>query len=771
MKQQYPNNWIVRYTQFIMKYRWLVLLVSFATAIGMGSGGRFLAFSNDYRNFFGEDNPQLIAFEELENSYTKSDNLMFIVSSKDGSIFSQKNLAAVQDITKEAWQVPYSTRVDSITNFQHTKAVGDDLFVDDLVKGDPTTLTSEQLRELEQIVLKEPILKDLLITEKLNVTGVNVSIQLPGKSPQEVNETTNFARNLRDKINAQYPDLDVKISGIIPLNNAFAEIGQKDAATLTPFMYLIMIIVMFLLLKTWAGTLAALGVIILSTMAAMGFAGYAGIFLTPPSATAPTIILTLAIADSVHILMTMMTLIKKGWSMNEAIIESMRVNFAAVFLTSITTVVGFLCLNFSDAPPFHDLGNITAIGVIMAFLYSVTFLPAVTSLLPIKAKVQEQKNTFFENLAEIVIRNNKKFLVGTTILFVILTASISRIDFNDQFIRWFDHRVPFRSTAHYMMDNLTGIYSFQYSIDSGEEEGVSRPDYMNKVDEFADWWRQQPEAVHVASYTDIMKRLNKTMHGDDEAWYRLPDDNDLAAQYLLLYEMSLPYGLDLNNQINIDKSSVKMVVTLQELNSTQGREVSARGDQWLVDNAPPAMQAKASGPSVMFSHMSQRNVDSMIKGTAIALALITLLMMITLRSFTYGLISLLPNMLPALMAFGFWALTYQQVGMAIAVVASATLGIIVDDSVHFLTKFLRAKREHNYSTEDAIRYAFSTVGLALVTTSIILIIGFGILTYSTFLLNWSLGMLSVITITIALLIDFFFLPAVLLLFDKKTKTT
>lgn len=767
MTTKFESTLSVRYTRWIIKYRWVVILLSLLTAFGLGSGGRFLAFSNDYRVFFGKDNPQLIAFEEIENSYTKSDSLMFVIQAKDGNIFTAKNLASVQKITKQAWQIPYSTRVDSITNFQHTTAKGDDLFVDDLAQGDASQYTPERVKQIRETAINEPILKDLLITEKGDTTGVNVPIQLPGKAPDEVIQVTKVAREMIKTFKTEFPELEIRMSGVIPLNNAFAETGQKDATTLTPVMYLIMIITMMILIRSWAGTLAALGVIVLSTLTAMGTAGYMGIFLTPPSATAPTIILTLAIADSVHILISMLGFMKKGWSKTEALVESMRINFMAVFLTSITTVVGFLCLNFSDAPPFHDLGNITAFGVVAAFVYSVTFLPALASILPMKAKVVENQSTIFDRIGDFVVRQRHALLAGTLALFFVLTAFIPKLDLNDQFIRWFDMSTEFRRDAHHMMDNLTGIYNFQYSIPAGEEEGVSRPEYMQKIQEFAEWWRQQPEVRHVATYTDIMKKLNKTMHGDAEDWYQLPGNIDLAAQYLLLYEMSLPYGLDLNNQMNIDKSAVKLVITLDELTSTQGREVSARGDRWLEANAPASMHSKASGPSVMFSYISDRNIDSMIKGTTIALILITILMMISLRSFKYGLISLLPNAFPALMAFGFWSIMYHQVGMAIAIVASATLGIIVDDSVHFLTKFLRAKREHNYSTEDAVRYAFSNVGLALVTTSVILVIGFGVLTQSVFLLNWSLGMLSVVTITFALLVDFFFLPAVLLLIDRK----
>lgn len=761
---------IVKYTRWLLANRYKVLIASVLLALGFGSGARFLGFTNDYRVFFGEDNPQLLAFEEVEDTYTKADNILFVVTPRNGQVFHAQTLKELQELTKRSWQIPYSTRVDSLTNFQHTTAKGDDLFVDDLVPENVEALTEEELQKIKSIALEEPILNKRLITERSHVTGVNVSIQLPGKNPEEVMEVNTFVREMRDQFEKEYPNIDLRISGVVAMNNAFAEMGQNDAATLTPLMYLLMLIVMAFLLRSVGATFAALGVIILTTMSAMGLAGYMGILLTPPSAIAPTVILTLAIADSVHILMTMIMMMRRGWEKTEAIVESLRVNFQAVFLTSITTMVGFFSLNFSDSPPYHDLGNITAIGVFFAFAFSVTFLPVVVDLLPIKISQRAQKQTvIFEKFGNFVVRRHQILMWGSLGVFIFLSAMTPRIDLNDEFVKWFDERVEFRRDTDYMMGNLTGIYDLQYSISAGEAEGISDPQFMSRVENFANWWRDQPEVIHVGTYTDIMKKINKTMHSDEESWYKLPDDLELASQYLLLYEMSLPFGLDLNNQIDIDKSKIKMTVTTKELTTQEARELAHRGDTWLSENAPPKMHASATSPMVMFSHISDRNIQSMVKGTIFAIILITILMMLSLKSIKYGLISFLPNTIPVLLTFGFWALIVQQVGMAISIVASATLGIIVDDSVHFLTKFLRAKREHGLTTEKSVQYAFSNVGMALTVTSLILVIGFGILTYSPFQLNWSLGLLSAITILFALAVDFLFLPSFLIYLDSKGK--
>jgi hypothetical protein len=285
------------------------------------------------------------------------------------------------------------------------------------------------------------------------------------------------------------------------------------------------------------------------------------------------------------------------------------------------------------------------------------------------------------------------------------------------------------------------------------------------VERFADWYRTHPAVLHVNSLTDIMKRLNKNLHGDDPAWYRLPDQRDMAAQYLLLYEMSLPYGLDLNNQIDVGKSATRLVVTVANISSNEMLALEDTAQDWLKRNAP-YMRSDGASPAVMFAHIGQRNIRSMLTGTTVALVLISLVLVIALRSLKIGLVSLIPNLAPAAMAFGLWGVLVGEVGLALSVVTGMTLGIVVDDTVHFLSKYLRARREQHLDSPDAVRYAFSTVGMALGVTSVVLIFGFLVLTLSPFRMNADMGLLTAVTIAFALAADFLFLPPLLMKVDK-----
>ncbi len=275
--------------------------------------------------------------------------------------------------------------------------------------------------------------------------------------------------------------------------------------------------------------------------------------------------------------------------------------------------------------------------------------------------------------------------------------------------------------------------------------------------------------MHVDTITETMKRLNKNMHGDDASFYRVPEQRDLAAQYLLLYELSLPYGLDLNNQINVDKSATRMIVVLKGTTTRELREIDEKARNWLKDNAPENMFTYGSGLSIIWSHISERNIHSMLGASFGALVLISGILMIALRSLKIGFVSLIPNLAPAFMAFGIWGLLMGQVGLGLSVIVSLTLGIVVDDTVHFLSKYLRARREHEMNPLDAVRYSFNTVGTAMWITTVVLVAGFTVLTFSAFKMNADMGLMTAITISLALIMDFLFLPTLLLRVEAQTK--
>ena len=767
MNQQ---NWITRYANWVVNHPWRVMLLAILVVMAVASGAQHLTFSNSYRIFFSADNPQLVAFDTLEKSYTKNDNVMFIITPKEGDVISGETLEMIRQLSHDAWQMPYSIRVDSLTNFQHTEAYDDDLIVQDLVMEDEP-LDQAALDKIRQVALNEPLLVNRLISKNAGVTGVNVTLQLPGiDEVTEIPEVVAFTRELAQQYQDKYPDIEIRLNGLVFMNNAFAEASQSDMKLLMPISFALMLITLTLMLKGFSSTVATILVIFGSVAAGMGGGGHLGYPITPPSSVTPPIILTVAIANSVHILVTFLGQMRIGVEKRPAMVESLRINFSPVFLASITTALGFLSLNFSDVPPFNHLGNMAAIGVVMSFFLTVTLLPALMSVLPVRVKVDKEAQSgsvVMARFGDFVVRQRHRLIWVMAIIVLILLANIPRNELNDVFVHYFDESIQFRADSDYLDKHLGGLYTIDYSLRASEAGGISEPAFLNELEHFAQWYREQPEVKHVNTLSDIMKRLNKNMHGDDPAWYLQPDNRDLAAQYLLLYEMSLPYGLDLNNQLNVDKSATRFTVSTRILSSNELLALDQRASRWLADNTQSIITDGGSGPNVMFAHIGKRNIQSMLVGTTLALVMISFILIFALRSFKIGMISLIPNLVPAAMGFGLWGLLVGEVGLSLSIVAGMTLGIVVDDTVHFLSKYLRARREKGLNPEDAVRYAFTNVGYALVTTSVVLISGFLVLALSSFYLNSGMGMLTALVILFALMADFLLLPPLLMKFEGK----
>lgn len=749
------------------KYSLLVLLATIFLIIVATIGGKNLYFRGDYDIFFDGTNKQLLAFDEIQTTFAKTDNLAIVIAPEDGDIFTPQTLSLIQKITVDAWQVPYSSRVDSIANYQHTEAFDDDLLVEDLLYSE-YELTPDRISKVKSIALSEPVLKSALVSEKGDVTVVNITVQLPEMDKTaEVEEVVSSINAMIDRYQRAYPDVTFHKAGIIAMNHAFMTAAQDDSSTLVPTMLVVILVFLTIMLRSILSVIATLIVIIGSVMATMGISGWAGMFLSTATVNVPTLIMTLAVADCVHVIATMRQSMKNGFTKVRSIERSIALNFVPILITSVTTAIGFLMMNMSDSPVLRDFGNLSALGVMVACLLSVTLLPALLKLLPIHVKMetsQDQKHVM-DRLGDFVVSQRRALLPLSVVVIVVCASLIPLNKVNDESVEYFGQRNEFRQAADFMEERISGMTNISIAIKTNESQGIAAPDFLNTIGEFSSWLRDQPETDHVATLADVYKRLNKNMHGDDEAYYSLPQERELAAQYLLLYEMSLPYGLDLNNQINVDKSSIKMVLTVANLGSVELVDLENRIYQWFTEHAPQ-YQVVASSPSLMFAHIGETNMASMLSTLPITLVLISALLIFALRSVRLGLISLMPNIAPAVIGFGLWALISGEINLGLSVVVTLTLGIVVDDAVHFLSKYQRARRE-GQTAEQAVRYAFHTVGRALWITTVVLVAGFSVLAMSSFRLNADMGQLSAIVIFIALVVDFLFLPTLLMLFDKK----
>ena len=755
------------YGEWVVRNRWWVILASLLSVAAIGYGLSQVNISRDLRIYFADDNPQYNIYEAIENTYVRNDNMLYALAPKDGNVFTRETLAVLEKLTEDSWQMPHSLRVDSITNYQWSRANGDDLIVTDLVEN-AAELTDEDLVRIREVAMSEPLLVNGLVSDRGHVASVNITILKRGATGVVGNVMRHVDQTLA-QLEKDHPEIDIYTAGSIPTDMTFGIAAFQEFESLWPMAFLVIFIVLGICLRAVFGTVLAMLGIFMTAIVAVGATGWIGMPLNPTTIKAPVLLLSLAVAHSVHILVTLYQEMQRGRSRRDAVIESLRINMQPVAITSLTTAIGFLALNFSDAPPFRELGNIVAFGMIAAFAYSVTFVPAMMAVLPVRVRQRSPTHLpLMDRFASFVIGYKAPIFWGMSVVIVVVSSGMMRIELDDNFIEYFDHRYEFRRNADFVQENLTGLNVIEYSLSAGEEGGISRPDYLAKLDAFTQWYRQQPTVVNVNSISEVFKRLNKNMHGDEPEWHRVPEDRELAAQYLLLYELSLPYGLDLNNQINVGKSATRFIVVLRDQTSRGLQEIDRKAQAWLAQNAPD-LEVPGSGISIVVAGLSERNINSMLFGSVLALVLISMILILALRSVKIGLISLVPNLFPVAMAFGVWGVLVSEVGLAIATVVAMTLGIVVDDTVHFLSKYLRARREHGMDAPEAVRYSFNTVGSALLITTVVLVLGFCVLGTSGYRPSSHVGWLSSITIMVALIADFLFLPTLLIYLDRKTK--
>ena len=754
----------------VMGRRWLTVSVCLLVMLALAAGAaRLVEVDVDTRNHFAEDDPHLVALEQLEEIYALSDSVLVAVAPKDGAIFTHEALTAIEELTGQLWQTPYATRVDSIANYLHSRGFEDELIVEPLIDA-AASLTDGDLERIEEIALATEEVAGRFVSRDGRVAGLTVSLVLPEENRQSAKlEVVDFLHAAAADARARHSAIEYHLTGELFLNRAVRDALDEDMGVLGPVAFATMLLVAVVLLRSIWAIVAIVVMLVAVILSGLGFAGWTGMKLYGESGAALFVLMAVTVAHSVHVIEGMMAEMRRGLDRRQAAIQSVQVNMWPVFLTSVTTAIGFLSLNFSEMPPFRIMGNIVAFGVMCAFVYAVTLLPTFLSFAPMRARpLRAGKREFFDLVGRFVVSRRLTLLFSFGVLVVVLIAGISRIELDDNHLELLDRSYEYRRSTDFISERFNGLEPFEYSLSAGREGGITDVDYLRQVDAFAAWYRTQPEVAHVFAITDVMKRLHKNLNGDDPAFYRVPDDSDLAAQYLLLYEFSLPVGLDLNNLIDIERSATRMTVVLGSLSTNEKLELDNRAQAWLRENAP-GLETGATGAMIVGSYSIKRNIEKMLLGTVVAMAIVSLLLIFIFRSLRFGLISLVPNFVPAAMTIGLWGYAVGEVGVAASVVTALAFGIIVDDTIHFMTKYLRSRKDGLLPSES-VQSAFRSVGKALLTTTVVFGIGFLVFGASGMANNQALGLLMGITVVIALLADFLFLPPLLMVLDRTGET-
>ena len=751
----------------IIRYRPLCIIISLLILAGLAQGLTKINFNPDINVFFPENDTLTTSHLSIEDTYSSMDNAVIGIGVKEGTVFTNEVLSLIEDLTEKAWKTPHSLRVDSLSNYSYVSADGDDLYIEPFLEGS-STYDLKTLKEKELIIEEEELAYGAIISKDKKTSLINIVFDPPRKDIEaEYQESLNYVLGFLEEARKNHPEVDLIISGIVYMEYQSPMLLKAQMPKLMPTAILVILLTLFLLLRSLVAVAGSFLVILMSVVSAMGSIGFMSGDIAQPFIMVPILIATLAVADCVHLFTLYFQNLDSSRKSKEAMLESLKLNLQPLFLTSLTTAIGFLSLNLAPVEPLRGIGNGVAVGVFLAFIFTVLLLAPIVSYFNVKQSknINFQKN-IARKLGRFSIKNYKRLLVIVPVISCFLMAFIPLNKTNDNPLEFYSERYTTSAAdSKWISQRIGGTFPVSYELNS--QGIVSDPEFLREVDKFSEWLASNKEVLHVSSLSKIMKNLNKTLHGKQEEWNIIPTEPDLSAQYLFFYEMSLPYGLDLTNSISQNKESIKLVASLKELGSLEYREFAKKVENYASQNMPEDMVSIGTGTRPIFAFLSNMLITQLIYALGIGIVLITATIILFFRSLRYGMLTSVTNLLPIGVAFGIWAIVSGEISMLVGIGMGTTLGIIVDFTVHFLSKYLHARRQKNLSAEEAVEYAFETVGFALIITSFSLILGFLVLLQAFFIPIHGFVLFSSIAFLSALIIDLLLFPALLITWDKR----
>ena len=756
------------FAEKIIQYRYLSILFCLVLLIASFRGVGGIAFSPDMEQFFPEDYPISENHAHIEDTFYSSDSVIIAIGVDEGTVFNPRILNLIEEITDKAWSTPHSIRVDSLSNFSFVRAEVDDLIVEPFIE-ESLEWDQKKINERSTLIEKEEQAYGTILSKDKKTTFINISIDAPREDVEkEYAESMEHIFAFMDPLKKEYPEADMRYAGIVYIEYLSPLIVKAEMPILIPTLLFVILLSLFILLRNVVAVISSLVVIVFSVVTAVGILGHFNSTVSQPFLMVPILVATLAVADCVH-LFNVYFQSKLEKNAKDSIIKSLRLNLEPLLLTSLTTSIGFLCLNLAPIPALRVVANGIVIGVVAAFVFSIFFLAPLMSFFNVKASSQiENQTKLSKRVGQFSLKNRKKIIWLVPLFSAFLMSFIPLNETKDNPMEFYSER--FTSVAEdtkWLAKRLGGTFLVTYEYVS--EDLVSDPEYLRQLDEFTTWLENQDEVLSVNSLSKIIKNLNRTLNGDDQSWYVIPQDSELVAQYLFFYEMSLPFGLDLTSTINQERTSTKVTVSLKEIDSKAFIEFYDRVDDYASLSIVSGNLSGGGGTRSVMAFMGMLLAEQLMYALIIGFIVITLAIALFYRSLSAGLVTAIPNILPIGVAFGIWGIFSSNVSMLVSLGIGCTLGIVVDFSVHFLSKYLYARRSLSLSAEESVLYAFETVGFPLTIMTVSLCMGFAVLFLASFMPLRGFAGITMISFVAALIIDLLLFPAVLIAWDGKKK--
>ncbi|MDX1474184.1 MAG: MMPL family transporter [Reinekea sp.] len=767
------NRFIDAWSAIVIKHRVVVLVTALILLVGSVFAARDIQFDHTIERNFVDGDPRLEEFDKLTELFGDSEYLVVGIEARpdEDDIFVPQTLAVIGQISDYLERHEAVTQVRSVTKYEYTRGAGGLLSTKELFDDLSEQALTPQVRDnAKAIVANEPLALGVLVTDDFRHARIAARVRYNNESPAHKVALIRDLYQFVDEQGYEADGYDIKYGGQPVFDEKFETTNKQDADTLYPLMGVIMMLVLFLTFRTLGAVAWPWIVIVFGIAYLTGVQGLLGFPHTAvDQALIPTMII-IGVGLTIHYLVEFYRSHKDGSTSGDAAKRAVRKIWWPAFLTAFTTSVGFLALSVTEIVPVREMAILGAMGPMILFALTFTVLP---SLLSYIRRPAAKAHTTVETgyVARLLDRiapftwkyRNPILLLGLVIIvFAVATAQAIKVDTN--FVEYFKKDNPARQDMIYFDETFRGALTMEVIVDSGEIKGITDPEFLKRVDALQEYLEGLPVTGDINSVLDYLKQVNQSFNQDNPEFYRLPETALETSQLLFLYANAGPFE-DLSDLKDFDERFLRLTVPTVNMPASE-MEIELDAINRKIDNEFSDLSVSLTGVRLLFQAQDIYTNEGMIKSFGIALFVIFIIFMLVFRSVKYGIVCLVPSILPILTVGGLIALLGVNVDLGTMIVGAMTMGIAVDDTIHFMNRYLGARKE-GASSRESVSIAISEAGRAIIFSTIILVLGFSALTLGSFVPIIHVGLFAAGIMFLALIFDLFILPAFLYAVDRK----
>lgn len=703
--------------------------------------------------FYPEEDPVIEDYDLLEEEFGRDDNTILIGFQSD-SLISAAVLSDIESLTNEFEEIQFIKSVRSITNSQQIKNVNDRLTFSDYIKEIPKD--TEKLSQLKEDLTDDPFLEGSLINKSGNATAFMLKINEQENTYPNRNKIINDINTILEKRSGVY---EFRKSGIPFFRNQYVNLLNGEIVIYIGFSSVLIILLLWYLYRSVWGVLFPMIIVWTTLLLTVAIIHLTGGYLEIMSTTIAPILLCVGVADSIHMISKYDDARENGNGKRRSIIEMLTTLGSATFLTSVTTAIGFASLLSSSVMPMAKFGMYTAIGVLLAYVITIFFLPVALSKSKKERVFNEKSGSFYplisRALNKITALNRlhyKKILVLGFIGTLLVFTGVRHVDVNGKVFDDLGEDTELMLDSHFFSQQLTPQFPLEFIISTGAQDGALSHDLVERVADLENYLLKYEEIERVAGFHLLIEEVHRILSESEET---LPENDATIAQYALLLEIN--DAAMLGRLINFDYSKLRVTAFTEDVGSKRINEMRDSISVYLSENFPDE-EITLTGTTILSADLTNKIVYSLAWSILIAVLAISIIMTLLFRNVYMVIISLIPNLIPLLAVAGVMGFFDVDIKPSTAVIFTIALGIAVDDSIHYLARF-RIEHMRTGALFASITTTTVRTGRAIIVTSLILIAGFGTLITSAFTSTAMMGILVCSTIAAALLADLFILPS------------